>query len=31
MTFSNFNSNVCILYKDTQVLTIDRIFKLEIN
>jgi len=35
MTFSKFNSNVCKLYKDTQIhtqiLTIDRIFKLEIS
>jgi len=31
MAFSKFNSNVCKLYKDTQILTIDRIFKLEIS
>ena len=31
MTFSKFNSNVCTLHKDTQILTIDRIFKLEIG
>jgi len=31
MTFSKFNSNVCKLYKDTQILTVDRIFKLEIS
>jgi len=31
MTFSKFNSNVCKLYKDTQILNIDRIFKLEIS
>jgi len=31
MTFSKFNSNVCKLYKDTQILTIDRIFKQEIS
>jgi len=31
MTFSKFNSNVCKLYKDTQILTTDRIFKLEIR
>jgi len=31
MTFSKFNSNICKLYKDTQILTIDRIFKLEIS
>jgi len=31
MTFIKFNSNVCKLYKYTQILTIDRIFKLEIS
>jgi len=31
MTFSKFNSGVCKLYKDTQILTIDQIFKLEIS
>jgi len=31
MTFSKFNTNVCKLYKDTQILNIDRIFKLEIS
>ena len=31
MTFSKFNSNVCKFFKDTQILTIDRIFKLEIS
>jgi len=31
MTFSKFNSNVCKLYKDTQILNIDQIFKLEIR
>jgi len=31
MTFSKFYSNICKLYKDTQILTIDRIFKLEIS
>jgi len=31
MTFSKFNSNVCKLYKETQILNIDRIFKLEIS
>jgi len=31
MTFGKFNSNVCKLYKNTQILTIDRIFKLEIS
>ena len=30
MTFSKFNSNVFKLYKDTQILTTDRIFKPEI-
>jgi len=31
MTFSKFNSNVCKLYKDTHILNIHRIFKLEIS
>jgi len=31
MTFSKFNTNVCKLYKATQVLHINRIFKLEIS
>ena len=31
MTFSKFNTNVCKLYKDTQILDINRIFKLEIS
>jgi len=31
MRFSKFNSNICKLYKDTQILTIDQIFKLEIS
>ena len=31
MTFSKFNSNICKLYKDTQTLNVDRIFKLEIG
>ena len=31
MTFSKFNSNVCKLYKDIQILTIARIFKQEIS
>jgi len=31
LTFSKCNSNVCKLYKDTQILNIDRIFKLEIS
>jgi len=31
MTFSKFNSNLCKLYKDSQILIIDRIFKLEIS
>ena len=31
MTFSKFNSSLCKLYKDTQILTVDRIFKLEIS
>jgi len=31
MAFSKFNSNVCKLYKDTQILNIDRIFTLEIG
>jgi len=31
MTFSKINTNVCKLYKDTQILNIDRIFKLEIS
>jgi len=31
MTFSKFNSNVCKLYKDTEILNRDRIFKLEIS
>jgi len=30
MTFSKFNSNICKLYKDTQILPINRIFKLAI-
>ena len=31
MTFSKFNSSLCKLYKDTQIRTISRNFKLEIN
>jgi len=31
MKFSKFNSNVCKLYRNTQILNIDRIFKLEIS
>ena len=31
MTLSKFNSNPCKLYKDTQILNIDRIFKIEIS
>ena len=31
MTFSKFNTNVCKLCKDTQILNINRIFKLEIS
>jgi len=31
MTFSKFNTSVHKLYKDTQILNINRIFKLEIS
>jgi len=31
MAFSKFNTNVRKLYKDTQILNINRIFKLEIS
>jgi len=31
MTLSKFNYNVCKLYKNTQILNIDQIFKLEIS
>jgi len=31
MTFSKFNTNVCKLYKDTQILNINRTFQLEIS
>jgi len=31
MTLSKFNSNPCKLYKDTQILNIDRIFKLKFS
>ena len=31
LTFIKFNSDVCKLYRDTKILNIDRIFKLEIS
>jgi len=31
LIFTRFNTNVCKLYKDTQILNINRVFKLEIS